>query len=100
MDLKYLSHKYQDELEVHMEAIKAKKEVWQKDMKELRAKREDKKELKEMGKDKKQMKEKAKRKKGQAKRGERGERGFMSKFLLWDTNAASEKNMRGFGMGR
>ena len=66
MDLKYLSHKYQDALEIHMEAIKGQKEVWQKAMKKMRPNRDD----------KKQMKEKTKDKNLKAKRGQRGERGF------------------------
>ena len=92
MDMKYLSHKYQDALEEHMEAIKAEKEVWKKDMKDMRPERQIEKPMNE-----KVKQNKAKAKKGKAKRGGNG---FLPKFLLWDTDAAAEKNMRELRMGR
>lgn len=93
MDLKYLSHKYQEEIEQHMEAIKSQKEVWKKDLKEMRPDREE----------NKQMSEKAKLKRNAnagKDKSRRGGKGFIAKFLLWDEKADAEKNMRELKMGK
>lgn len=86
MDVMYLSHKYEEQIQVHMDNLAVKKETWKEELNSLRPSDKPEKE----------------RKTARKMNGERGEKkmnrkrhGDVSSFLLWDNQTQSAMKLTG-----